>query len=217
MQDQDKHHIIIIGAGGHSKVVLSTLLAMDEKVLGFVDDDPKLINAEVAGYKILGNSTILHNMSGQAAILGIGSNQLRQKFASIYSHLNWKTAIHPSAYVHESAKVGCGTVVFAGAVIQPDSVIGKHVIINTAASIDHDCQIQDYAHIAPGSHLAGGVNIKEGSFIGIKSCAIFGVSVGKWSKLGAGSVIVHSIVDYACAKGVPAKVYKFNDNREELD
>lgn len=203
-----KDSIIIIGAGGHGKVVLSTLLAAGLKVLGFVDDNVNLTGTTLQGYPVLGTLSYLINLEGQAAIFGIGSNALRKRFAQIYSHLNWVNAIHPFAYVHDSVTIGKGSVVFAGSVIQPDSRIGEHAIINTAVSVDHDCRIFDFVHLAPGSHLAGEVTIEEGSFLGINSCVIPKRAVGKWSTIGAGSVVVKSITDYALAKGVPARITK---------
>ncbi len=203
----DKNEIIIIGAGGHGKVVLSTLLSMGKKVRGFVDDNPNLLHTKILGYPVLGNRSLLIEKN-QAAILTIGDNQIRKKFAAMYPHLNWQTAIHPTAYVHESVTIGQGSVVFAGAIIQPDSMIGEHTIINTAVSIDHDCRIENFTHLAPGVHLAGHVTLGEGCFLGMNSCVIPTQSVGAWSTIGAGSVVVKNIDANVFAKGVPARIYK---------
>ncbi len=206
----DKNSIIIIGAGGHSKVVLSTLLAMGKPVAGFVDDNTALIKSEILGYPVLGKISFLADRPNQAAIIGVGDNAIRKKLAITHAHLQWQTAIHPSATIHESVKIAAGSVIFAGVIIQPDSSVGEHTIINTAATIDHDCHIGNFAHIAPGSNLAGGVNIGEGTFIGINSCVIPTVTIGDWSILGAGSVVVKNIQARVVAKGVPAEAYKEN-------
>src|SRR5688572_22404385 len=99
---QSSNQIIIIGAGGHGKVVLSTLLAMGETIFGFVDDNPKLIGTQVGGYKVLGNLSLLNDRPNQAVIFGIGNNSVRKKLAYLYRHLHWKIAIHPTAHVHET-------------------------------------------------------------------------------------------------------------------
>jgi len=200
--------IIIIGAGGHGKVVLSTLIALGKKIAGFVDDNPSLLNHEILGYKVLGNTTLLANRLEQTAIFGIGNNKLRKKISSIYPYLVWEIAIHPRAYVHESVLIGEGTVVFAGAVIQPDTIVGKHVIINTASSIDHDCHIKDFSHIAPKVGLAGHVKINEGCFLGIGCSIIPSIHIGQWTNIAAGSTVVSHMNDHVCAKGVPAREYK---------
>lgn len=203
-----KDNIIVIGAGGHAKVVLSTLIALGKSIEGLVDDDPALLGTRVLGYTVLGSLSLLKNRIGQAAILAIGNNRIRNKLASTYPDLRWVTAVHPHAYIHDSISLGEGTLVCAGAIIQPESIIGNHVIINTSASVDHDCRIGDFAHIAPGTHLGGEVTIGNGTLVGLGSSAIYGVSIGKWSIIGAGSVVVRSINDHVYVKGIPAKEYK---------
>ena len=90
--------------------------------------------------------------------------------------------------------------------IQPDTSVGDHCIVNTGATIDHDCQIDNYVHISPGVNLAGGVRLGEGVFCGIGGKAITGVTVGKWTTIGAGGVIINDLPEYSLAVGVPAKV-----------
>jgi len=92
--------------------------------------------------------------------------------------------------------------------VQPDVIIGKHVIINTCASVDHDCKLEDFVHIAPCVHLAGGVLVGEGSLLGVGSSVIPYRRIGKWSIVGAGSVIVNDIPDHVTVVGVPAKLIK---------
>jgi sugar O-acyltransferase (sialic acid O-acetyltransferase NeuD family) len=203
-----KKNIIVIGAGGHAKVVLATLSALKQNIAGLVDDNPNLIGSSILGHKVVGDISFLHSIPNLAVICAIGDNKLRHAITTSFSNLHWITAIHPSAYVHESVLLGKGTVVFAGAVIQPETVLGDHVIVNTTASIDHDCRIKSFAHIAPGSRLGGGVHIGAGTLIGIGTSIKPCVSVGEWSVVGVGSVIVKDIKGYAYAKGAPAKVYK---------
>lgn len=194
--------LIIVGAKGHAKVVLSVALSNSEKVAGFLDDDSMLANQSINGYPMLGNTSVMELQQGPI-ILGIGSNSVRKKLAE--RPLNWKTLIHPTAYVHSSVKIGKGTVVFAGAIIQPDVIIGEHCIINTGATIDHDCVIKDYAHLAPGVHLAGGITVGEGTLLGIGSVVIPNIQIGDWVQIGAGSVVVKSISEKRIVMGVPAK------------
>lgn len=200
--------ILIIGFGGHGKVVLSTLLAAKQKVLGFLDDNLATHSANIWGYKVLGTISLLNEFSHCRAVCAIGNNQIRKKICDSYPEISWKTVVHPRAYVHESVSIGNGTVIFAGAVVQPDCVIGDHVILNTNSSVDHDCQIGNFVHIAPGVSLAGNVHIDEGSFLGIRSCVIPNVSVKKWTTIGAGGVVINEIPAYTFAKGIPAKRYK---------
>ena len=200
---QKQDGVVVIGAGGHAKVLVSTLIARGLPIAAVFDDDEQKWGADMQGVRVSG----MEPERGGRAIVGIGDNAKRMKIAKAL-RFDWDLVVHPNAYVHPSAKLGRGTVVFAGAVVQPDAVIGEHVIVNTGATIDHDCVIGDYAHLAPGVHLAGSVHVGEGAFLGIGSVAIPGVKIGRWSTLGAGAVAIRDVPDGVVAVGVPAKILK---------
>ena len=193
--------IVVIGAGGHAKVVIATILASGAPVLAVEDDDAAKWGHEELGFKIRAPQ----NTPSARAIVAIGDNSLRQKVVKA-TNSHWEKTMHPTACVHATVRIGRGTVVCAGAVIQPDAVIGEHVIVNTAATIDHDCQIGDFAHIAPGVHLAGAVEIGEGAFLGIGSVVLPGVKIGRWTTVGAGAVVTADLPDAVVAYGVPARI-----------
>ena len=198
-----KDGIVVIGAGGHSKVLISTLIARGISIAAVFDDDDAKWGNDAQGTVV----SEPERERGGSAIIAIGDNSKRMEMAKAL-RFDWATVIHPTAYVHPSAKVGRGTVIFAGAVVQPDAVIGEHAIVNTGATIDHDCVIGDFAHIAPGVHLAGAVQVGEGAFLGIGSVAIPGVKIGRWSTVGAGAVVIRDVGDGVVAVGNPAKTFK---------
>jgi sugar O-acyltransferase (sialic acid O-acetyltransferase NeuD family) len=200
--------IVVIGAGGHAKVVISTLTARGLVIGAVFDDDATKWGMDAQGARV----GRIERERGGRGIIGIGDNTRRREMASVLN-FEWQTVVHPSAYVHPSAKLGRGTVVFAGAVVQPDAVIGDHVIVNTGATVDHDCIVGDYAHLAPGVHLAGAVHVGEGAFLGIGSVVVPGVTIGRWSTLGAGAVAIRDLPDGAVAVGVPAMVLKREEAR----
>jgi sugar O-acyltransferase (sialic acid O-acetyltransferase NeuD family) len=209
--------IIVIGGGGHAKVVLSTLIDLRMRVQGVYDDDPQKWGKECFGAKIVGSISGLDPLLEGNAIMAIGDNKIRHTVAKRFLKLHWASLIHPYAFVHPSASIGEGSVVFAGAVIQADVVSGGHCIVNSNATIDHDCVLGDYSHIGPGVCLAGGVSVGEGAFFGIGAVAIIGRDVGKWSIIGAGGVITVDIPDYVTAVGVPARVVKRHDEPTRPD
>lgn len=194
--------LVLIGAGGHAKVVLAAAKAAGFAVEALYDDDPSRWGGEVLGAPVRGPVSSLEE--GTPAVLAIGSNEARKRLAARH-RFEWQTVVHPMAWIHESVALGPGTVVFAGAVVQPEAKLGAHVIVNTGATVDHDCEIGDYAHLAPGTHLAGNVAVGEGAFLGVGAAAIPGISIGAWTRVGAGGVVVKDLPPHVTAVGVPAK------------
>ncbi|GGL75084.1 hexapeptide transferase [Deinococcus aerolatus] len=199
--------ILVVGAGGHAKVVIATLRAAGLDVAGVLDDRAESWGTSILGCSVLGGLDQLERLADRA-VIAIGSNAARLDIATRFPDTEWTSAIHPAATVHESVRVGPGTVIFAGAVIQPDTVLGRHVIVNTGATVDHDCVLGDYAHAAPGVHLAGTVRLEEGVFLGVGCAVTPGITVGRWTTVGAGGVVVRSLPANAVAVGIPARPRK---------
>ncbi|HET7840123.1 MAG TPA: acetyltransferase [Terriglobia bacterium] len=200
--------IYVIGAGGHAKVVISTLRAAGHEVAEVLDDDSRRWGGQILGSPIAGPCSKLQELSSPQALIAIGSNEARKELARRFPKVEWITIVHPNAYVHSSVRLGPGTVVFAGAMVQPDATIGAHCIINTGASVDHDCVLADYVQVAPGAHLGGAVRLAEGVFAGI-GCAINPCrSVGSWTIVGSGGVVTKDLEGGVVAVGVPARPIK---------
>ncbi|MFC1465581.1 MAG: acetyltransferase [Candidatus Brachytrichaceae bacterium NZ_4S206] len=197
---------IIIGAGGHAKVVIGILKACGEAILGILDDDATKWGQELLGVPILGPISLLDKDPPAQAIIAIGNNQTRKQVAERAAEVGWMTLVHPAAWVDRHAQLDVGTVVCAGAVIQPQARLGRHVIVNTSASVDHDCVLSDYAQVGPGAHLAGAVVLGEGVMMGTGSVAIPSVKIGDWTTIGAGAVVIRDLPAGITAVGVPARV-----------
>jgi sugar O-acyltransferase (sialic acid O-acetyltransferase NeuD family) len=207
---------VLIGAGGHAKVILDILEENKETVIGLIDDNPLL--QELRGYPILGSINyvphLLERYKGNLKfIVSIGDNRVREKISARLNCLKvtFGKAIHPSAVVSPNAFIGEGTVVMPNAVINSSAYVGKHVIINSGAIIEHDCVVEDYAHVSPGVNLAGNVQIGRLSHIGIGSNIIPNIVIGGNSIIGAGAVVTQSIPESVVAVGIPAKVIKRRD------
>ncbi len=200
-----KPNVYVLGCGGHAKVVIQTLRALEYGIAAVFDDDRDKWGQCLLGITVSGPISRMEEFPGVTAIIAVGDNCVRASVASRYS-LNWLTLVHPRAYVDPSVHLGVGTVVFAGAIVQVATRIGAHVIVNTSASVDHDCVVGDYAHIAPGAHLAGGVQVGERGFMGIGSVILPERQVGARSIVGAGAVVIQDLPADVTAVGVPARI-----------
>jgi sugar O-acyltransferase (sialic acid O-acetyltransferase NeuD family) len=204
--------VVILGAGGHGKVVLDILRAQRQHhVVGFLDADPALAGSKVAGVEVLGAVNLLSRLKQQrvrGAIVAIGDNRTRRRYADevLACGLELVSAIHPSAVVASGATIDAGVVVAAGAVVGVDATIARDAIINTGALIDHECVIGPAAHICPGVALAGRVEVGAEAFIGIGSRVIQCVKIGAAALVAAGAVVIRDIPDAARVAGVPARL-----------
>jgi len=205
--------ILIAGAGGHGRVVADAILAgartgREVQCVGFLDDDPALLGAAPLGLRALGALSQVAQFPHDALVVAIGSNSLRREWMEAYSAAGetFACVVHPSASIGAASVLGDGSVACAGSVIGVEAYVGRGVILNTCSSVDHHCQIGDYCHIAPGAHLGGEVILREGVFVGMGACVLPGVTIGEWSTLGAGAVVLHNVSPYTTVVGVPARV-----------
>src|SRR5690242_5871825 len=164
--------VIIVGAGGHGRVVLDILrTAGQHRAVGFLDANPDLHGTEVAGLPVLGHLNMLPRLKSKgigAAMVAIGDNRVRQSYAHklAAAGLELVQAIHPSAVSSATAAIGRNVMVAPGAIVCTDARIADGTIVNTAAAVDHECDIGEAAFLAPGARLAGRVTVGEGAFIG---------------------------------------------------
>lgn len=199
----NKPPVAVVGAGGHARVVASTLVASGHRVIGFFDDDPATWGRIFAGAQVIGSISEISAGRVSHAVMGIGDNRLRKLLAQQLD-VEWVNVVHPFAWVDPQSRIGPGTLVCAGSVVQSNSEIGAHVILNTRSSVDHDCRVGDYVHIAV-AHLAGGASADEGAFMAPGSNVLPGVHVGAWATVGAGAVVRKDVRPGVTVVGVPAR------------
>lgn len=200
--------VLILGAGGHAKVVADILRCRGTTVLGFLDDDPATWGTARLELPVLGGIATYRERMPGGLILGIGDIAARVALVERLgtdARTLWCNAIHPHATVARSVRLGRGVAVVARAVVNPDAILGDHSIVNTGATVDHDCAIGEHAHIGPGAHLGGGVHIGRGAFIGIGASVTPGLTIGDGAVVGAGAVVVADVPPHAMVKGVPAR------------
>jgi acetyltransferase EpsM len=214
--------VIVIGAGGHGKEVVSYISALqvsDGAVIarGFIDDHrPK---GPFAGVNVLGGMDDLQAFLREHAdtdfhyITAVGDNRTRAKLVRRVESLGvpnltpW-TLRHPDALIGPRVEVGAGTCLAPGSMLTTDVQLGEHCIVNVKASVSHDSTVGRYANINPGAVVCGNVRLGEGAYIGAAATIIDKVSIGEWSVIGAGAVVIEDLPPHVTAVGVPARIVK---------
>lgn len=198
------NRLVIVGAGGHGKVVADIALKSGYKDICFADDNA---TGECMGFPIICKSTDLErkNDGNTDFVIAVGNNEIRKKIAESHD-ANWVSLIHPSAQIGTNVKIGRGTVVMAGAVINACATTGQHCIINSCAVVEHDNILMDYVHISPNVALGGTVHIGECTHIGIGATVINNINICSNCRIGAGAVVVKNIMQNGVYIGIPAKI-----------
>jgi len=207
--------LVIIGAGGHGKVVADAAIVAGLSVEGFVDDRAAL---DLFGLPVLATvDEFLAELKSDASrcdaadlsfIVAIGDNVRREDVFNrmVGQGLQPVSVVHPAATVSPEATVEDGSYVGAEAVINPQAYIGENAIINTRATVEHDCVVGAHAFVAPHAVMCGESRIGEGALLGASATLGVGLSVGEWTRIGEGAVVKEDIPPDVVAVGVPAKV-----------
>lgn len=205
--------IVVLGGGGHARVVVEALLLSGWSREALVILDPGLKGRELFGVPVPGGDELLSTFQGDNAVGftiglgGVGDNSPRRRLFELALSRGLKAVQvrHPSAVVSKLARTGPGSQFMAGVVVQPGAEVGANVIVNTGAIVEHDCVVGDHVHLATGATLSGGVRIGTLAHVGTGAVVRQGIEIGPGALIGAGAVVVHDIPAEAIVAGVPAR------------
>ncbi|WP_309083905.1 acetyltransferase [Chelativorans sp.] len=206
--------LLILGSGGHGRVVADVARASGYTTIAFLDDDPQSGVGNRAPFSVLGPMAMLEELVQvwPAAMAAIGNNLKRLELFERLRHAGYETpsVAHPSAVVSHSASMGAGVLVAPGAVINAGAHIFDAAIINTGARIDHDCTIGVASHIAPGATLSGNVSVGARSWLGTGCSVRQGVKIGDDAVIGVGAAVVTDLPGDMVYVGVPARPLRYS-------
>lgn len=200
--------LLIVGCGGHSKVVTDIAEAMGFENISYLN--------KFGSDKIFMGRDVLHKEPAQYQdyfFVAIGDNTSREraftKFSSENPSATPVSLIHPSSIITETCSIEGGTVVMPLCVINSSTTIGKGVIVNTKSSIDHDSCLKDFSSLAPGVTIGGNVCVGERSAISIGASVIHGIQIGKDAVIGGASLVLKNVDSNTVVYGVPASFIRY--------
>jgi UDP-perosamine 4-acetyltransferase len=208
---------IILGGGGHARVLIDSIQACRLAIIrGVLDADRSLWGQSILGVEVLGADDLLNGISEQgvnhfAVGLGsVGDSHLRERLfeEGLARGLKPLTVKHPSAVCSAWAEVGSGAQLFPASVVNANAVLGQNVIINSGAIVEHDCVIGAHTHIATGAKLSGAVEVGAGAHIGAGAVVRQDIRIGERAIVGAGACVVKDVAPGTLVVGVPARELK---------
>lgn len=203
---------LVVGAGGHAKVVITALLRAGHVVRGACD--PRLAGQIVLGLPVLGGDEIIEASDPNSVWLanGIGGENAAFR-ARIFARFlaagfSFPAIVDPTAIIGPEVEVGPGAQIIAGAVVQACTRIGAGTVVNTGSRIDHDCRLGEGVDIGPGAILCGGVTVEDKARLGAGAVILPGRRVGASAVVAAGAVVNRDVSGGETVMGVPAKARK---------
>lgn len=207
--------IVVIGGGGHAKVVISILGKLKRhRILGYIDLKD---NGALLGLPCLGSDRELAALAVErnevSAVLAVGQVGLGKQRHDLWKKLHslalsFPLIVSPDAIVNEEVSGGEGAVVMDGAVINSGAKIGLGAIVNTNSTIEHDVVLEDWVHVAPGATISGGVTVGRFSMIGAGATIIEGKKIAAGCLVGAGATVVRDLKEAGVYVGSPARRIK---------
>lgn len=202
--------IIVVGGGGHAKVVLSILKKMTNfRVVGYTDQSDR---GALLGLPYLGPDSGLaeFNKDSCGAVLAVGQVGLGHRREEIWTKIRseidrFPVIASPRAVINEEVELAEGVVVMDGAVINPGAAVGRGAIVNTNSTVEHDVIVGDWVHIAPGATISGNVKIGSHSMIGAGAVVIEGRTIVENCIVGAGATVIRDLTESGVYAGCPAR------------
>jgi sugar O-acyltransferase (sialic acid O-acetyltransferase NeuD family) len=163
--------IVIIGAGGHAKVVCDAIFSKNEfTIVGFVDANVPVGTEVMNGLKVILPQQKLEELKGQAEyfIVAIGNNKVREDlFKRLSGILKPATVIHAKAVIAPSAVIKEGSVFLANSVVSAFCSIGENSIINAGVVVDHESVVGNHVHLSIGTLVGSNSVIPDHAVTGI--------------------------------------------------
>lgn len=207
----ERKKMLVVGGGGHARVVTDIILDNGlYDIVGFIDNDKTRI---YRGISVIGTDDDLNRLYEEGikkVFIALGNNLLRKKLQIKCQDIGYEiiTVISRFAYISPTVAIGRGSVVMPGAILHANVTVGEGCIINTNSSVDHDSSVGGFSHIAPGSAVSGYTCIGEQCFLGTGSSVIDHIKIGSEVIIGAGGVVIKNVSDNVKIVGVPGKKLK---------
>lgn len=205
--------IIIVGASGFGRELAQYIEDINTSkgviywnLLGFIDDNPHVLDGIEHGYKIIGNIKNHVPQPNVFYVCAIAFPEIKRRLVETLKERGAKfvTIIHPTARVSRYAKLGEGCVVTPKSNINTDAIIGNFVSV-LASGIGHDATIGDFSTLSGHVWINGHVSVGSMVYMGCGSMVAPSKKIGNSATVGIGSVVVTNVKSNTTVLGNPAR------------
>ena len=203
--------LLLIGASGLAREVLSVLRGNDDPhVIYVVDDQAELAGTALDGVLIVGGlSQVAHHPTADLLIC-VGSGAARADLVARLADLGvtpdrYTTLIHPAVGVPDSCRVGAGSILLCGVVLTTDVQLGEHVVVMPNVTLTHGNRVGSFATLCAGVAVGGDVHVGRGAYIGMNASIREGTLIGAAAVIGMGAAVLVDVAPHETWVGVPAQ------------
>jgi len=192
--------MIIIGAGAAGLETFLILLSTGYKAeILFYDENQSIPNVINDSCKVIHNeNTLIKQLKFDPHfVVAIGNPRIREKMTNKMIRLGGKpSTIKADNHSCLSLIPENGSILQPGVVISTNVIIGQACMIHANTVIGHSVNIGDFVSISPLVSVIGPCSIGKYTFIGAGSVILPKISIGQNVIVPAGSIVNRSLKDY---------------------
>ena len=191
-------NLLIYGCGDFAKDLVNLISLINKKkntwkILGFVENNKKLIGKKIYNIKIIDEKKIKKKKSIYATC-SITNPRIRKKIiGKINNNFSFANLIHPDIKIPKDFKIGKGNIILQKTFISYEVNIKNHCIVSTSCDLGHNLILGDFSTIMPGTTINGRVSIGKECFIGSTALISTKVKIGNNCNIGSGCRVFNNI------------------------
>ena len=208
--------LVLYAAGGHSKSVISTVVATPGwQLVGLINVHPEARPETILGFPVLGDDSALPGLLAQGVQhvhVCMGDNAERAEACQRLRAMGFELAsiIPPESRISLQSQLGAGSFMHLYSVLDSDVEVGEGCIIQPFTNVGHDTRLGNYVQLAPGVHTGGDCVLDDQVFVGLGAAILPQVHIGRGAIIGANAVVRDNVPDYGVVAGNPGRLIRIN-------